>query len=397
MIEVKRRYKHVSEDTDRHGNVRVYLRRRGFRKVRLHYVPGTPEFDEEYRKAMAGEILPAPTKEIIVPGSFRDLCIRYYGSGGFNRLEARTQYVRRGVLDGLCERCGSYSVATIQPKHVLALRDAKQGRPEASNGVLKALRQLFAYGVQVGDLTKNPASDVPYIPQSGTGFHSWTEEEIKKFEQTHLVGSPARLALALLLYTGQRRSDVVRFGTKDIREGFLTFTQVKNGKKKPVTLTLPLFPELLRIIEATPGAAEGETFILSAYGKPYTSESFGNRFREWCNEAGLPHCASHGLRKAAAVRLAELGCTAHEIAAVTGHRSLKEVQRYTLAADQKRLAASAFARMQGRKVSHNNEINAEWDEKRPKLIEIKGGRNEMVPKTGIEPVTLRFSVACSTN
>ncbi|GAN71107.1 hypothetical protein ASY01nite_22160 [Acetobacter syzygii] len=360
-------------------------------------MPGTPEFDEEYRMAMAGEILPAPSKEVIIPGSFRDLCVRYYGSGMFARLDARTQYVRRGVLDGLSERCGSFQVATIMPKHVLALRDSKEGKPEAGNGILKALRQLFSYGVQVGMLGKNPAADVSYIPSSGTGFHSWTPEEIQKFEQAHPVGSQARLALALLLYTGQRRSDVVRFGMKDTREGFLTFTQVKNGKKKPVTLTLPLFPELLRIIDATPGAMEGETFILNAYGKPYTAESFGNRFRDWCNEAGLPHCASHGLRKAAAVRLAELGCTAHEIAAVTGHRSLKEVQRYTLAADQKRLAASAFARMQGHQMSHNNAENAEWDEKRPKLIEIKGGRNEMVPKTGIEPVTLRFSVACSTN
>lgn len=396
-MQVKRRYKYVSEDTDRHGNVRVYLRRPGFRKVRLHQMPGTPEFDEEYRKAMAGEILPAPAKEIIIPGSFRDLCVRYYGSGTFTRLDARTQYVRRGVLDGLCERCGSFLVATIQPRHVLGLRDSKEGRPEAGNGILKALRQLFAYGVQVGALTKNPAADVSYIPPSGTGFHSWTPEEIHQFESVHPVGAPARLALALLLYTGQRRSDVVRFGLKDVRDGFLTFTQVKNGKKKPVTLTLPVFPELRRIIEATPGAMEGITFILNAYGKPYTPESFGNRFREWCNEAGLPHCASHGLRKATAVRLAELGCTAHEIAAVTGHRSLKEVQRYTLAADQKRLAESAFARMHGHQMSHNDVKNPEWDEKRPKIIDIKGGRDEMVPKTGIEPVTLRFSVACSTN
>jgi len=50
----------------------------------------------------------------------------------------------------------------------------------------------------------------------------------------------------------------------------------------------------------------------------------------------LRNCSAHGLRKAAARRLAEAGCTEHEIAAITGHASLREVQRYTKAADQKR-------------------------------------------------------------
>lgn len=387
MIKVARRYKYVVEDTDRHGNVRIYLRCPGKPKIRLREMPGTPAFDEEYRKAMAGEILPAKAKkEIIVPGSFRDLCVQYFGSATFERLDTRTKYVRRNVLDGLMDSCGAFLVANIQPKHVQALRDSKKGRSEAGNGILKALRGLFTYGVQIGMLHKNPAKEVQYIPVSGTGFHSWSPAEIERFEAVHPVGSHARLAFALLLYTGQRRSDVVRFGMKDVRDGFLTFTQVKNGKRKPVTLTLPVLPELMQIIERTPGAMEGEAFILSAYGKPYTPESFGNRFREWCNEAALPQCASHGLRKAAAVRLAELGCTAHEIAAVTGHRSLKEVQRYTLAADQKRLAASAFARMRnettlhsmsmpgtqpGQQKSHYDAKYAEWDKGRPKVIDIK--------------------------
>jgi integrase len=62
--------------------------------------------------------------------------------------------------------------------------------------------------------------------------------------------------------------------------------------------------------------------------------------------AGLPErCVAHGLRKAAARRLAEAGCSANEIAAVTGHASLEEVTRYTKAADQKRLARSAIRRL----------------------------------------------------
>jgi hypothetical protein len=43
-------------------------------------------------------------------------------------------------------------------------------------------------------------------------------------------------------------------------------------------------------------------------------------------------------------RLAEAGCTAHEIAAITGHATLSEVQRYTKAVDQARMARAATAR-----------------------------------------------------
>ncbi len=102
-------------------------------------------------------------------------------------------------------------------------------------------------------------------------------------------------------------------------------------------------PDLQAIIDATP--SEHLTFLTTAFGKPFTAAGFGNWFREQCNEAGLPHCSAHGLRKAAARRLAEAGCTAHEIAAITGHASLREVQRYTKAADQTRLAVAAMDKM----------------------------------------------------
>ncbi len=100
------------------------------------------------------------------------------------------------------------------------------------------------------------------------------------------------------------------------------------------------------MIDATP--SRHLTFIVTAFGRPFAVASFGNWFREQCNMANLRHCAFHGLRKAASVRLAEAGCTPHEIAAITGHASLKEIVRYTATADRKRLAASAMAKMRSR-------------------------------------------------
>ena len=90
------------------------------------------------------------------------------------------------------------------------------------------------------------------------------------------------------------------------------------------------------------------TFITTHYGHPFGMTGFGKWFRDQCDAAGLPHCTAHGLRKAAARRLAEAGCTEHEIAAITGHASLREVQRYTRAADQTRLAISAIEKVKTR-------------------------------------------------
>ncbi len=83
---------------------------------------------------------------------------------------------------------------------------------------------------------------------------------------------------------------------------------------------------------------------MTEFGKPFTANGFGNRFRKWCDAASLPNCSAHGLRKAASARLAELGCTDHEIMAITGHQTLKEVARYTAAANRKRLAESGMAK-----------------------------------------------------
>jgi integrase len=147
------------------------------------------------------------------------------------------------------------------------------------------------------------------------------------------------------MYTGQRRSDLVLFGRQHVRDGWLVFTQHKGRNRNPVRMEIPIIPELRKIIEQTP---TGDlAFLVTAFNRPFTSNGFGNRFRKWCDEAGLKECSVHGLRKAAAARLAELGCTEQEIMAITGHRTSKEVTRYTRAASQKTRAESALRRLSG--------------------------------------------------
>jgi Phage integrase family len=188
---------------------------------------------------------------------------------------------------------------------------------------------------------------------------------------------------------------VVLFGRQHVRDGVLTFTQQKNRARRPVRLFIPLHPELQAILDATPSA--GLTFLTSEHGEPFASpDSFGNAFRRWCREAALPHCSAHGLRKAAASRLAERGATPHEIMAVTGHRTLKEVERYTREASRGVMAASAMARMSAaitqQEKSHPSPGRPEWDENTVKGTDNADTRKRVVPRGGIEPPTLRFSV-----
>lgn len=145
--------------------------------------------------------------------------------------------------------------------------------------------------------------------------------------------------MALALYTGQRRQNVIRIGPQHIRNGILHIRQDKTG----VHLDIPVHADLRKIIDATP--CGHLTFLTTRTGKPYRGEDFSEMFRAWCDAAGLPKaCVVHGLRKAACRRLAEAGCSANEIAAISGHSSLSEVSRYTKAADQARLARNAMAK-----------------------------------------------------
>lgn len=337
--------KWVLRDKSRHGKRRYYFRKPGQKMIRLPDDPSTSEFLAAYNLALSGKVKPkAPRNSVtyVDKTSLRWLTERYYASADFRRLGKRTQHVRRLILEGMLTKHGDKPYKLLEPKHIRALRDEKIEAPEAGNARVKALRQVFRFAIENDHHNRNPADDVSYFSKEGEGFHAWTLDEVETFEKRHPIGTKARLALALLLYTGQRRSDVVLMGRQHVRDGWLTMTQTKNRRKQPVVISIPIVPQLEKVIAASP--CGDITFLVTAFGKGFTPAGFGNWFRDRCDEAGLKHCSAHGLRKATASRLAELGCSTQEIMAITGHTTLKEVERYTAAARRKILAESAMAK-----------------------------------------------------
>ena len=146
--------------------------------------------------------------------------------------------------------------------------------------------------------------------------------------------------MALLLYTGVRRSDVVRLGRQNENSGWFRFTEVKGRNHKAKDREIPILPELRAIIDATPSGHL--TYIVTQFGKPFTANGFGNWFRKQCNAAGLLRCSAHGLRKAGATIAAENGATEHQLMAIYGWESPKQAAIYTRKADRKRLAGDAM-------------------------------------------------------
>jgi integrase len=124
----------------------------------------------------------------------------------------------------------------------------KTGKPSAQRNLLRVLRVLLGFAIDQKLRRDNPALGVKLDPIKTSGFHSWTEDELRQYEQHHPIGSKARLALALLLYTAQRRSDVVRLGPPLMRDGRLIFEQSKTG----AAMDIPVAPPLADIIAATP-------------------------------------------------------------------------------------------------------------------------------------------------
>jgi integrase len=241
---------------------------------------------------------------------------------------------------------GDAPIGAITPHAIAVLRDRKRDLPEAARARLKAISRVFQWAMRpesnIRSISNNPAKLVqrPKENVSG-GYHSWTLEEVQQFEKCHPIGTKARLALALFLFTGQRKSDVVVFGRQHVRDSMLSFTQRKNRNRTPVKLDLPVLPGLQSIIDASP--AGDLTFLVTEFGKPFSVKGFGAKFRAWCDQAGLKHCTSHGLRKAGAVVAAHNVATPHQLMAIFGWRTLKEAERYTRAVEQKRIAASAMS------------------------------------------------------
>ena len=346
-------HKYLMGDTDRHDNVRLYVRVKvegKYRRQRLRDWSSFAAFKEEYRVAIAAPKVGKKSPPCAMPGSWRALVQQYYGSADFRGLGTETRRVRMRILDQINALIGDHSFSDMEKRHVIKLRDKKADTPAAANHRVKALRAVFKWAVDAGAAGTDPTQGVGNLASNNPlGHHTWTVEEVRQYEERHPIGTKARLAMAIGLFVGVRVSDAQQLGRQMERardemspHGWLHFTEVKDRERKPKVRDLPILPELREVIDGTP--SEHLTYLVTEYGKPFSVKGVGQWFRKRCDEAGLPHCSFHGLRKAGATIASESenGITELQLMAIYGWTKTDQAVLYTRAANRKRIAGEAM-------------------------------------------------------
>jgi integrase len=354
---------YLSSEPDRHGNQRLYVRRNG-RRIRIKQERGTAAFAKAYAAAL--EELETVTKEHSAPsaaprGTFGWLAAKYFASDEFQGLDPESQLTRRRVIESCLseahtdddpEPMRNCPLQFITSKKIKRLRDLKVGKPGAANNRRKYLSAMFGWAIEAELMKSNPARDVRRKKYSTSGFYTWTFSDLTAFENRHPVGTKARLALSVLLYLGVRRGDLVRLGRKNVHAGqaghVVKFIPNKTRYRRLIESEKPMLPILADIIAASPCGTE--TFLETDFGKPFTAKGFGNWFRDRCDEAGLPKCTAHGLRKIGATMCAERGATEHQLMAIFDWSTPQQAAIYTRAASRRHLAATSMHMLGGERV-----------------------------------------------
>lgn len=349
---------YVTRFKDRHGKERLRFRRKGYPAHYFKAPLGTEEFRVEYAACMDPAAPRKAAQEAAIartaPGSLDDLFVRYVATPERLGPTEPTQRRVRGILERFVAGRGDRLVRDIRFDHLDAIiaRTRKkvkvgnriQGGTDAATKLRKELVRFFAFAVKIGMIRTNPADQTDRVKvapaERSRGYHTWTEDEITQYRDRHALGTSARLAMELMLWTDQRRVDSIHLGRQHIEDGRFRIMQTKTGK----TLWITIAPQLLEAIVAMP-PKPSMCFLTTQFGKPFARAGFGNKFRQWCDEAGLPHCTAHGLRKATMRRMAELDMGNQTMKAMSGHSKDDEVARYTREANQKRMADVAVARL----------------------------------------------------
>lgn len=346
------RLKHVQVVKDRYGREHFYFRQPGLPRVALKGSPGSPEFIAAYQAAKVAAPLPPKEKPLAGgPGSIQTLVAEYYRSPRFLKTKASSQKTTRGILDRFAKAHGHRMVADLQPKHLVVIMGKMSATPSAANNLLKKLRALYQYAILMGYCRHDPTTGVDKYNE-GT-HHTWTENEIALYQERWEIGTLERTAFALALYTGQRCSDLASalWTDFDLKANAIKVVQEKTGTR----LLIPIHSELRRVLEGWP--RKHATILVGKKMRALSSNDLSNFMAKAIDGARLPdHCVLHGLRKAAARRLAQVGCSTHQIMAITGHKSLSEIARYTAAVEQEGLAKEAIVKLEDARRQRTNAV-----------------------------------------
>ncbi len=339
-----RKYLYVMRERSRHGKLKFYFRKdKDSPRIRLPDIQ-SEDFVPAYLKAL--QTIDAPKKRLVGVGSLEWLIARYRETTAYSALSPATRRQRDNIFKGVIEKSGKEPFKAITRKSMVAARDKRADTPAQARNFLDAMRGLFRWALEAEHVTTDPTAGVSNPKRKkGEGFAAWTDADVAAYDKRWPRGTKERVWKDVLLFTGLRRGDAVIFGKQHVRDSIGTVRTEKTGMEVDIHLDTDLL-ETLKV-----GPVGDLIFIVGDNGQPLTKETFGNYFRHACSEAGVSKSA-HGLRKLAATKAAEAGCTVAELESRFGWSGGGMASPYTKTANRKRLAASAAEKIKNANSPH---------------------------------------------
>ena len=331
---------YLHRETTRHGKSVWYVRvGNGAPRIRIRAEFGTADFTAEYEAALSGT--PRTKKGAPSLGTLAWLIDRYRETTAWSSLSLTTRRKRDNIFLHVIETAGTKPFAHITPATIMAGRERRAATPVQARHFLDAMRGVFRWAAKTKMVKADPTLEIenPRHKQ-GDGFPPWTEEHVAAYQARWPIGTRQRVWLDVLLYTGLRRGDAVRFGRQHVKDSIGTIKTEKSGFT--LAVTIPILPVLAETLAA--GPCGDLTFIVGESGRPLKKESFGNLFRDACREAGVPGSA-HGVRKIAATTAANNGATVAQLEALFGWTGGAMASLYTRSANRRRLALDAASKL----------------------------------------------------
>lgn len=336
------------KETTAAGAVRWRVRVAGdkTRRITLQVAPDHPSFAEHYRAARSGiRMGPAPEEPQVIRGSLAWLIDGYieFMQAELARGEYHKATVHQRTVFLSWLRAEKGGKAAAMPRAQLErLRDMKRTTPGAADNFVKAVSAMYRWGMDRGMVTANPAERMKRLSKpKNAGAIPWTADDLRKYAKRHPPGTMANRALALFMFTACRIGDAWWLGKdQEAERDGLRWMEWQPSKKGSAAVAVPM---VRLLIEATRDVETGP-YLRTAGGAPFASAAaLGGRFRDWCDQAGLPNRSAHGIRKAAGELLALGGATQYHVMAIHGHTNAKTSEVYTKGAERSRLAAQAIA------------------------------------------------------
>ncbi len=281
---------------------------------RLKAEPGTAAFIAEYHEAVRAHRAPPPDQ-------FRSLIALYKDSSEFRGTAEKTRRDYLRYIRDIENRFGDMPLVVLDDPRIRqdfkAWRDGMADRPRTADLAWSVLARILSVAFDRGLIASNPCRAGGRLYRSERRDSLWTEPMIAKA----LSSFPEHLRWPLMfgLWTGQRQGDLLRLPWSAYEGDRITLRQDKRGARVPLPVSAILRAEIARIPRI------GPLILTNSLGRPWTSDGFRSSWRDACQAAEITGVTFHDLRGSAVTRLGEAGCTAPEIASITGH-SMRDVE-----------------------------------------------------------------------